>query len=329
MVFITPTEITPGSTGSWQDADVSAYIPDTATGVALHIVNNSGGTRTIGWRKNGSTDDRRTDNQATDTHFWCAIGVDANRVLELYIESTDQEIFIVGYFESEAVFFDNGVDKTPASASSWQDADISGDTGADTAIGAIFETVGSGYYSGLRNNGSTDARTPVASRHHGRIIGVDGSEICEIYSGSTSNEKFYLVGYITSGATFNTNATSMYSFVFTDRGVWKDMSALAAGAIGAFIEVYGSNSLYALRENGSAEDIYEKTSGACHGIVEADASRIIEGKVEYETTIFYLQGYPTLISSTSIKSWNGLAKASLKSINGVGLSDIKSINGLV
>ena len=42
----------------------------------------------------------------------------------------------------------------------------------------------------------------------------------------------------------------------------------------------------------------------------------------------YVQVKIYYTEATSIKSWNGLAKASIKSINGLAIASIKSINGL-
>ncbi|MCK9320234.1 hypothetical protein, partial [Methanoculleus sp.] len=64
--------------------DVSAIVPANATGVILHLYNDNGTTDyTIGFRKNGSTDNRTTLFGAAN-NMWCAIGVDANRIFEIY-----------------------------------------------------------------------------------------------------------------------------------------------------------------------------------------------------------------------------------------------------
>jgi len=144
MIFIDPVEITPGSAGAWIDIDVSSYVPAGATGVVLHFVNtHASNYYYIGQRKNGSTDNRYGQ-LFSDCHTWSAIGIDANRVLEAYVGNTTSiDIYIVGYYTSDAVFNTNAVDKSLSNTGAWYDIDISGDTGADTATGAILEIKGS------------------------------------------------------------------------------------------------------------------------------------------------------------------------------------------
>ena len=77
MEFITPVEISQDSE-SWTDVDVSAHIPSGATGVILHVQNVGGSQIAVGFRKNGSTDDRTTTLYHDSSHMWCAIGVDTN-----------------------------------------------------------------------------------------------------------------------------------------------------------------------------------------------------------------------------------------------------------
>lgn len=328
MIFITPVDVSPGTTGSWQDVDVSAYIPADATGVVFHIENTSSTYKKVSWRNNGSTDDRDIYFGGY-SHIWAGIGVDANRVAEIYISSTSVKIYLVGYYADDAAFFTNAVDKSLASSGSWIDIDISSDTGGDTAIGAVFETH-SGQSTadyGFRKNGSTDDRRAGSGYYNNAsIIGVDSSEICEGYTASTAKD-FYLVGYILSDSTFITNATDLS---LGSTGSYIDLSALPAGAIGGYIEIYMTSTYNAaLRKNGSAEDIYRDANWEhVWAIVECDGDRIIEGKIENVAVDFFLIGYPTAATSTSIKSWNGLAKASIKSINGLAIASVKSINGL-
>lgn len=294
MNFITPVEITPGTAGSWQDVDVSAYVPAGATGVALHIINASAGLVYTGWRKNGSSDSR-TDRVSDTCHFWATIGVDGSRILELYLSTlTDVHVYVVGYFTDDAVFFTNAVNKSLSTTSSWLDIDISSDTGGDTAIGAILEVKQSSATNawGIRCNGSSDDRSNRGGIYHrGVIIGVDGSEIFEGYINSTLVD-FFLNGYILSGSVFNVNATDL-SLGF-ETGYWLDLpAALPSGAIGGYFEIFYGGYDYGLRKNGSSEDIIYGANYIARAIVEADASRLIEGYAGSNLVGFYLNGYPT------------------------------------
>lgn len=324
VVWITPVDCTPGSAGAWTDVDLSGSIPAHATGVILHFNNLTGSSKSCGFRKNGSTDNRTNSlygSGSTVPHFWCTIGVDS-QIVEIYLgDIVNAECWLVGYFTTDSTFFTNAVDKSTGSVDTWTDMDISSDTGSDTAIGAHFEiTTMSTYNMSLRKNGSTDARiTNHVYTHAGAMIGVDGSEICEGYRSST-NGKFYLVGYTTGYSTFNTNATNLS---LGSTGSWTDLSALPAGATGGYIEVIQSSWIdsyyHGLRKNGSSEDISGtgKTCNGEHGwgFVECDGSRLIEGKIGNTNVDFFLSGYALVGPVTYTKTFT--ADALLK---GFGLT---------
>ncbi|MEW6606073.1 MAG: hypothetical protein AB1414_01295 [bacterium] len=219
VIWFTPTEITPGTANAWTDADVSGSVPTGSTGVILHFENTGTTTTAVGFRKNGSGDNR-TQNLYSSSHFWCAIGVDTNRILELYLGNiTSVNVWLVGYFGSDASFFTNAVDKSLSSSGTWLDIDISADTGIDTAIGAIFEVTGAVSANwGIRKNGSSDSRIKDVDSHGAAIIGVDSSEICEGYV-STTTAGYFLVGYVTEGSTFYTNAVDMS---LSESTIWEE-----------------------------------------------------------------------------------------------------------
>jgi len=279
---ITPTEVTPGSSGSWQDVDVSGSIPSGATGVILHLVNNSASNRDIGIRKNGSTDARLQD-LVKSGHCWMAIGVDGSRIFEAYVESTtDLDVYLVGYTMSGVTFNTNATDKSLGTTGAWTDIDCS--TEAPSAIGLIFE-VGEPVLAksyGLRKNSSTDDRYYDLWRHnaYGAIIGCDANQIVEGKISAT-DVNFYLLGYITDGVTFNTNATDLS---ITTAGAWTDLSALPTSSKMGIIEVVTSTSYaYGLRKNGSSENLYY------------DALR---HPIEDTVVDFFLVGYATAVTIT-------------------------------
>ena len=290
---ITPTEFVPGGTGSWRDMDVSSVVPEGATGVILHVVDTASTNYYIGLRKNGSTDDRHA--KMYRCHWWAAIGVDANRIFEAYVGSTSAiDIYVVGYTMSGVTFKTNADDKSLGSTGSWQDIDCS--TEAPSAIGLIWEIQGSlsDVAFGFRKNGSSDDRHSNGREHRsfGAIIGCDASQICDGYIGATSID-FFLVGYITDGCTFNTNATDVS---LGGTGTWTDLSALPSGAKMGFIEVTDGDNDYGLRKDGSSENIYTDANEHSWGIVECDASRIIEGKIANTGTDFFVVGYSTAVT---------------------------------
>jgi len=295
---ITPVEVTPDETGKWDTCDVSAHIPAGATGVILHCVNtHTFSARYLGLRKNGSTDDRHPD-VWHKTHCWAMIGVDASRIFEAYIENTtNNDIWLVGYTMSGVTFATNADDMSLGVTGSWQPIDCF--TEAPSAIGLIFEIDGLGYSDqfGLKKNGSSDDRKYDVMYHScfGVVIGCDASQICEGYIAST-NTNFYLLGYITDGVTFNTNATDLS---LGSTGTWLDLTALPdESPVMGIIEVTSHTSVgsYGLRENGSGEDIYFWATWHPWGIVKCDASRIIEGKISTTNVDFFLVGYATAVA---------------------------------
>lgn len=296
---ITPTEIVAGAANDWVTMDASGYVPSGATGVILHCINKQSTGRALGLRKNGSTDDR-TDDIAGLGHCWAAIGVDANRVFEAYVTSTEiEDIYVVGYTISGVTFKTNADDMSLGVTGSWQPINCS--TEAPNAIGLIFEIIGGLWKeSGLRKNGSSDDRHPYVRDHRWftAIIGCDDSQICEGYIGDTDVD-FFLVGYITDGCTFNTNATDI-SLGSTEE--WLDLSALPAGANMGFIEVISTATYnFGLRKNDTAEDIYRDVSRHVWGIVECDASQIIEGKIENTGVDFFVVGYSEVVAPPAYK----------------------------
>lgn len=287
--FITPVDVTPtiGSGSGWVNVDVSAYVPAGATGVILHHY-SSISSWLCGVRKEGSTDDRTTD----VAHQWMSVGVDASRIFEAFVYAAPNNystILLIGYYDSDAYFFVNAANKSTANANSWQTVDISADTGANTAIGAFLELVGSTTYNAVRMGGSNDNRYTAYTVHRFVAIGVNGTEIFETYINS-ANSKCYLMGYITANATFNANANDLS---LGSANTWTDLTALPANAVGAMIEAIepGYSYYYGLRKKGSNEEIFKEPKYTGCGIVECDANRVIEGKISSTTFDFYLTGY--------------------------------------
>lgn len=290
--WVTITAVTPGTTGSWQDCD-NAVVPDNSVGVVVRLTNNNSTSQAIGLRKNGSTDNR-IDTIVPNSHMWAAIGCDASGIFEAYV-GTSVTVEVFGYFDgNDEVFFTNGVDKSTASTSSWVDVDVSGDTGADTAIGVFFEwsTSASNPNCNVRKNGSTDARTGNRIRKHlWGSIGVDGSEIFEQWIDDATVDLF-IVGYVKSAATFHTNAIDRS---LSGTASWTDLTALPAGATGAIYEVSAGQDLtYGFRKNGSSENISNKVSlEQAYGIIDCDESGIVEGIISSTTVDFFEIGYFT------------------------------------
>jgi hypothetical protein len=309
VTWITPVDVSPSNVDfTWVDIDCSSYVPMNSTGVIIHVYNYYDGLAKIGLRKNGSTDSLLP----LSYHFnlqqdWRCVGIDNNRIFEFYRTRPQQKIVLVGYTSSDCVFFINAIDKSFAVEDTWTDIDISANTGINTAIGAMFNIINVDTTLtnwGFRKNGSTDIRNSFAYANSFAVIGLDSNEICEGYVSELNQLGIYLIGYILSDWAFNTNATDVS---LASSGSYIDLAALPVGATGGIIEVQdGSPGQYfALRKNGSSEDIYY-TPGYYHAwsMVECDANRVIEGKISSILMNFYLIGYTTtnLVNTNKIYS---------------------------
>jgi hypothetical protein len=227
-------------------------------------------------------------------------GLDANRIFEVYTQDTGVKTYLIGYTGPGVTFFTNAPDKSLSTTASYQDIDISSNTGTDTAVGAIFTVTDSSasiYQYALRKKGSSDdlywrIRPDTSTMF---MIGVDGSELAEMKIENAAVD-LHLTGYVTSGAVFFTDAVAKATAT-TAEYVDVDITADLLGsdvANGAILEIHdngvSSNYAAALRPNGASYDYYAdiRHSGA---ITAIDANDIFEQKIENTSVDLYLLGY--------------------------------------
>jgi len=243
--FITAVDVTPAA-GSYQNIDISAHVPADATGAILHIINTASLTEyKVGYRMKGSTDDRY-DYMYRNSHGCAIIGVDANKICQVKIENTAVKVYLTGYTGTDAVFFTNAIDVTPVGIQ-WQDVNISANTGGNTALAAILDTLGAGEWMGFRKNGSTFSLFCTTWNHYalGTVVGCDANEIFEFYNGGS----IYLNGYFISNVLFFDDAIE---HIATTDDTYENIfdANLLSSDTGAFItftdQAYGPNK-YAVR----------------------------------------------------------------------------------
>lgn len=281
---------------SYIDVNASALVaglPTNATGVSVVAINgDSGAGHNLYWRKNGSSDNR-IDGITSSGRINACVGLDANFLFEVYRDSAYITFYITGYFINVA-FNTNAINKSTETTGSWVDVD----SGQATAIGLIFDYVSPSFYNfGLRCNGSTDNRINTVYDNNGGtfIIGAS-SGVCEQYISNTALD-LYLVGYITSGFVFNTNATDIS---LASTAEYLDITALSALASANIIELVSATSgySYTLRKNGSSSTtLYYKLYKHAICIVGADTSGISEGKISNTGLDFYGVGYVLPVGS--------------------------------
>jgi len=287
--YTDPIDVTPGA-GIWTDIDVSAYVPDEATGVIVHLTN--AGANLVNVRKNGSTDNRLRN---PARHCWTMVGIDTNDIFEGYV-GANAKIYLVGWTGSDYTFKTNATDiSLGAGFAAWTDIDLTAQTSA-SAVGVILEVenVSAGARTfGVRMNGSTDAyqQTIPTNGSSYAVIGCDSSQIIEFWAQDTDINA-YLVGYIEGDDTiFKTNGDDIS---LVPVGAWTDIdcSTEAPNADFVIIEVTSTGAFtYGLQEKGSAENFVDQCQQHYWGIVKCDDAQIIEGQISNVGVDFYVVGY--------------------------------------
>ena len=295
FVALDPVLVTNPTEDSWEDIDLDDYVgslPSGVTGVALRIYAGSSGNGAVGARKNGSTDNRIGAQVYNSSGMWY-VGVDASKIFEVYLGSvsTSPAFWIVGYF-IDVTFLTNATDVSLTSYGSWEDID----SGYSTAIGLILETHATSSYwlSGVRKDGSTDARTNSINMHSCGcwVIGA-ATGVIEAYA-EGSGDDLFIMAYITNSTNFifNTNATDR-SLASTG-GVYYDLTLESASASANIIEVITSSTRqWNLRRNGDSSDVYYGVSRHIFHIAMADTNGVTEGKISDIIVDFYQVGYCT------------------------------------
>jgi len=290
---ITPVEVTPEVSGSHQEVDCSELgVPIGATGVILHIY--CALDLQVGLRKGGSVYDHPVDIDNL-SHCWAMAGLDENRVFECEVEDKDNvDVWLIGYTTAGVTFLDAPVDISLGVYGSLQDIDCS--VSCPDATGIIIDVVSTqDYQFGFTMNGSTDDRPYDAEDHLWAVIGCDESQIIEAEAEADGID-FYIVGYITDGCTFKTNADDK-SIAFGDVGSYVDVDCSIEAPDAGFLlfEVVGSPTYsFSLRtkgESGGYHDIYASCEHHPWAIVLSDGSQVVEGKIANSVVDFFLVGY--------------------------------------
>jgi hypothetical protein len=288
-----PTQLYITPSGSWVTVShTSTYIPlssilpaDTAA-LFLHVV-ASGGNEYLGLRKPGSSDNR-TQMIPGNSHQWTVVGVDAGITFQAFLSNNlSQSVYLVGYMTAESgVILNNGVSQTGTNWA-WVEKDLSAI--CPGAIAIIFEMLADGMFYGLRPHGSTQDRYQAGYYHSWGVIGCDANQHIDYYK-STATQYLYIIGYITQDAVFPVDAEDIS---LSTTGSYESIDLTGKNAEMAFIDVLGmANQKYALREAGSAEDIYRNLDGQHNwGIIGVSDAGFIEGKIQATDVDFWLVGF--------------------------------------
>jgi len=230
VYLASPSSVTPGSTGSWIDVDVSGSIPSGAAGIACLIL-NPGATNFVkaGVRKNGGTDEfpYSVISIGYSGQIWQYCGLDVNRVFEAKVSSTDITLYVICYFKGVVTFLENGAQSDPATATAWTDKDVTAETTA-SANGVLLLAKNNTQYTdvaaaNVRADGSTDNRitdhalddghgTAGEGPCIGMAIGLTAGQVFEYYVSSITDLDFYVIAYNDDGAVGVSIPVMMYHY---------------------------------------------------------------------------------------------------------------------
>lgn len=280
---------------TWTDFDLSKVVPKGATGAVFHLINEDPGVeRAFGLRKKGSTDSYGGCLKRHG-HSWAMVGLDENRKCQGYYENPGwQRFLLVGYTGENYTFFTNGTDIKPAVKDAWVDTDLSSYCpGAIAAIIEVATHTTNQSHMGARKHGSTDDRHP-GSHHIWMVVGLDANQHLDLYETlfGTLALAFNLIGYITAGATFYTNADDI-SVVADGLYHTRSLAGYLASPVMAFIElVSGAGTQhYAIRKNAFTADIYHDSDNHNFAIIHPNTpNALIEEKLQNVTVQLYLLG---------------------------------------
>ncbi|MBA7612447.1 hypothetical protein ES703_19683 [subsurface metagenome] len=291
---VTPhVDVTPAPMGTWEDADVSAYVPIGAT-AAIFELNAGEAGRYFGLRKKGSTDDSYWT--MGSEHAWAIVGLDDNRVFQMKRQTTETaKAYLVGYCGEGVIYHTNSphtFENTDFNV--WEVKDLSGY--CPGAIGVILEVTNdqtAALNFGVRKHGSSDDfyDSVWTKGHHWILIGCDENQKIDVKSADYTKLSFRVLGYVTTGAYFYTNA--VVQSLSTADEAWHDLpNELHDQAIFGFFEVVGTGT-YDIRKKSGEANHYTLNNNHGWAIIPCDIDKKCEGKISTVAVDFYQIGFGT------------------------------------
>lgn len=204
--FTTAYDISLTTTASWQDIDLSPYVPAGATGAIIEVV-NTGTTNAISGVVRGKEDTRNYMSNLSfeeieeESHRWQIVKVDSNVLIQGYIENTEIDFKLRGYTSgSDPSYFDTPADITPSTTAQWVTIDVSAfvDTDTDGVILLVDSQDAAKKKYGIReaDSGFPDPSTDQQMSIYANtmyLVGIDGADQFDLWI-ETTNLKIYLVG---------------------------------------------------------------------------------------------------------------------------------------
>jgi hypothetical protein len=320
--FTNYTDISIGVAGSWEDVDVSSYVPSGATGVILEFTNEGAGIEGYDVRHPASaSDDYGNLHLYSGNHAYAYVGINSTFYFEMYIGSTDIDCWIIGYTDQYVTFFDDYIDYALGTALAWTDIDLSAyvPVGATGVIMKIVNPVAN-YEVGVRHPASTDNFHLDSRQFSFQMCGVNSSRMIEGYVENLGADH-KLVAYTTEPITFNVNWVDIS---IVPVGAWTDIDVTAqtiAGATGVIVYDHLTTVNWResdIRENGSTNDQYADSQNYVGGAnfmgCGLGTGEILEGQISNIDVDFYLVAWTeevvtTIVYPTAIHSSSGVTNA--------------------
>jgi len=276
VFFENLVDISLGTTGAWTDIDLSASCPAGTTLVAILVQQTNVAEQAVGIRKNGSTDNRTPDmNQGQAMVYF---GCDEDRIIEGYIESTDVNFYLAGYWTTDAAARENGLDLSLTSGPSGY-VDITNNYSNPGTIAVYEVSGGRGNAFQIRSNGSTDGRYLSTGGFTGALAGTDASNITEGAIASTDIDFFGIACILLSYWAVNRAEESPAGAGSYETKTLADWIP-PSGAGAACLEVnWAGLTSFALRKYGSTDDYYYTGGNMLYYTTAMSADQKIDQKV--------------------------------------------------
>lgn len=210
---------------AWRDLDCSSQCPS-AIGLIWEPIAGTQGY-VYGFRKNGSTDDRKLSLNSFAT-IGVIIGCDGSQVCEGWADTSTIDFYLTGYVTDGATFYTNALDRSLGSTGTWIDLTaLPANTGMGFYNVHAFTHPGS-YEYGLRKNGSSENLYEVAARMNWAFVECDSSWTVEGKTGHTSVD-FYLIGYSEAAACSPSISLNTYSWNVNSGNLVSENSNYSSG----------------------------------------------------------------------------------------------------
>jgi hypothetical protein len=274
------------SVPGWEEFDASAAgVPAGATGIVLHVVNDTGSNYAIGARSKGDTW-ATTENFYQHTQTWVYCGVDSNLKFEVYRSGSVSfpYYYIEWYTNSNVQYLDPALNSftTDASDTGWHYYDLSSMV-SSAATGAILYHSTNDQWGVKRGTDSISVYSSQNTYFSWFLAPLDENQNACIQSSGLART-VYVAGYIETGVYWPDPEPLI---VPTVDGSYHDILDLE-NSVGVILNMEKeSNLAYSVRGSGDTGAYYEDNTEWTFACVAAGTGGLIEGKFEsgYNSTV--------------------------------------------